>query len=110
MPMKTSRWQALSISQVSLILLLLLGVGLPFWMESAGSRAELRSERLNHEVDRVRFFVHRMNECLRGVLLDPKNGAEARTCEAAEEDAENRTGVEIDRHRWSRLSRSMRTG
>ena len=56
-PMKTSRWQALSISQVSLILLLLLGVGLTFWMESASAGAELRSGRLNHEVDRIRFSV-----------------------------------------------------
>jgi methyl-accepting chemotaxis protein WspA len=86
--MKTSRWQALSISQVSLILLLLLGVGLTFWMESTSSRAEMRSERLSHEVDRIKYYVHRMNECFRGVLLDPMNGSEARTCKAAEEEAE----------------------
>jgi len=86
-PMKTSRWQALSISQVSLILLLLLGVGLTFWMVSAKADADLRGEKLDHETDRVRFFVHRMNECLRGILLDPKNDPEMRSCEAAEADA-----------------------
>jgi methyl-accepting chemotaxis protein WspA len=85
--MKTSRWQALSTSQVILILLLMLGVGLTFWMESASANAALRSERLNHEVDRVRFLVHRLNECVRGILLDPKNESEKRNCEVAEKDA-----------------------
>jgi len=84
--MKTSRWQALSTSQVILILLLMLGVGLTFWMESASAGAELRSERLNHEIDRVRYLVHRMNECVRGILLDPTNKMERQNCEAAEKD------------------------
>lgn len=85
--MKTSRWQALSISQVALILLLLLGVGLTFWMESASSSAEMRSQRLNHDVDRLRFYVYRMSEGLRGVLLSPTTSeVDRRAREAAESD------------------------
>jgi methyl-accepting chemotaxis protein WspA len=84
--MKTSRWQALSISQVALILLLLLGVGLTFWMESAQSWADMRAERLNHDVDRLRLQLHRMNESLRGALLDPGSETERRQRDTAEAD------------------------
>jgi len=72
---------------VSLISLLLLGVGLTFWMESASSRAEVRRVKLNSDAEHVKFLVHRLNECLRGILIDPKGETERRSCEAAEAEA-----------------------
>jgi methyl-accepting chemotaxis protein WspA len=85
--MKTSRWQALSFSQVALIVLLLLGVGMTFWMENTRSNAELSSERLLRDVERLRFHFLRIGDGLRGIMLVPTNETDRRNCEAALKEA-----------------------
>ena len=76
----------LNTAQVVLIVLLLVGVGLMFWVERTRSDAQARSDRLEHRAEHVRLDLTLMSNSLRGLLLDPKSEGEQKRRRDAESD------------------------
>lgn len=82
-------WQHLSIARVLLVLLLLAGFGVAWWMAQARGDAELRSLQLATAESRSYADLSRLSEMLTGLLLDPKSGPQGRRqheANAAEDD------------------------
>jgi methyl-accepting chemotaxis protein WspA len=70
---KMSFWQRLKTSLAILILLLIIGAGLAWWVEKARSTIDHRSDQLQNDAANVRLALVEMGDALRGLLLDPKN-------------------------------------
>lgn len=70
---KMSFWQRLKTSLAVLILLLIIGAGLAWWVEKTRSTIDHRSDQLENDAANVRLKLVEMGNALRGLLLDPKN-------------------------------------
>ena len=68
--------QRFNAARLLLILLLLAGAGLTFWVAKTGSNALQRTDQLSDARDRINSDVVVLNEAVRGILLDPKNDPE----------------------------------
>ncbi len=69
-------WRRLNASLALLILLLLIGAALAWWVAAARSQAGLRSAALWTGHWRIQLDLAQMNDAVRGLLLDPKNDPE----------------------------------
>ncbi|HWY77848.1 MAG TPA: methyl-accepting chemotaxis protein [Verrucomicrobiae bacterium] len=69
-------WRRLNASLALLILLLVVGVAVAWWVAVARSQAGHRSDELATDSARVRLDLAQMNDAVRGLLLDPKNDLE----------------------------------
>ena len=83
---KTTIWQRLNIALLSLIFVLLAGVGLALWVAEARVTATERREQLSAAKDRIGYDVLLISDTVRGLLLDPKNKAEQEQKSNAEAD------------------------
>jgi methyl-accepting chemotaxis protein WspA len=83
---KLTIWQRLNTALAFLILLLLIGVGLAFWIEKSRSSAELTKVQLTSDKDRLLMNIVIMSDGLRGLMLDPANEIEKRRRQGAEGD------------------------
>ena len=79
-------WQRLNTAFGLLIVLLLAGVGLALWVSDARSTAAHRTDLLSAAKDRIAYDVVSLSDTVRGLLLDPRNAAEKRRKDEAEED------------------------
>ncbi len=70
---KSTVWRRLNTAQLILVALLLLGVGLAFWIEHRRVESERRSARLDAGVERIRLDLIQISANLRGQLLDPRD-------------------------------------
>src|SRR5262249_8088739 len=70
---KMSFWQRLKTSLAVLILLLIIGAGLAWWVEKTRSSIDHRSDQLQNDAANVRLKLVEMGDAFRGALLDPKN-------------------------------------
>ncbi len=86
---KMSFWQRLRTSLAVLILLLIIGAGLAWWVERTRSTIEHRSDQLENDAANVRLKVVEMGDALRGLLLDPKNVSDRKLGADAEKDLEH---------------------
>jgi methyl-accepting chemotaxis protein WspA len=77
-PKEAALWRQLNSATLALMLLLLAGGGLVFWIACARASAELRSCQLDNAKDRIRFDAVVLTDALRGLLLDPRSAAERR--------------------------------
>ena len=73
---KSSIGQHLQTSSAALILLLLIGVGVVFWVEKSRSSATLLAVQRSAAADRIRHDLLQTSDALRGLLLSPKNETE----------------------------------
>jgi methyl-accepting chemotaxis protein WspA len=71
-----SIWQRLNTAFWVLIVLLLAGVVLAWWVAYACSAVAHRSHELSAAKDRIAYDVVFISDTVRGLLLDPKNAAE----------------------------------
>jgi methyl-accepting chemotaxis protein WspA len=71
-------WQRLTVARVVLLLLLLAGLGLVWWITRIYSDADQTGLQLAGAQGRAGSDLVRLNENLRGVLLDPKSDPEGR--------------------------------
>ncbi len=78
--------QRLNTALALLILLLLVGVLLAFWIEKTSSLSVHRRDELGDLKDRLHLDAARMSDALRGLLLDPKNESEKKRRKEAETD------------------------
>src|SRR4051794_39739472 len=83
---KMTIWRRLNASLALLILLLLIGAGLAWWVEYAGSKAALRNNELLAGAARIRLQLVQMNDALRGLLLDPRNDLDRKSSSSAENE------------------------
>lgn len=65
-------WQRLNLAVASLILLLVLGGGLAFWMERSQSSADRKVESLSRAQSRIALEIARYTAALRGFVLSPE--------------------------------------
>jgi methyl-accepting chemotaxis protein WspA len=79
-------WQRLNIAFWLLILLLLAGVGLAFWVVNTRAAGVHNSDELAATKDRIAYDVVLLSDTVRGLLLDPKNEAEKRRKDHVERD------------------------
>lgn len=79
-------WQRLDRALLLLILLLFVAVGLAFWVALERSNANLRSEELSGDEDRVCYDVMLMIDSLRGMAAEPKNELEQKRHREAEQE------------------------
>src|ERR1035441_6672907 len=87
LPMKiVTTWQRLNIAFWLLILLLLAGVGLAFWVVNTRAAGVHNSDELAATKDRIAYDVVLLSDTVRGLLLDPKNEAEKRRKDHVERD------------------------
>src|SRR5205807_460310 len=91
-------WQRLNTALLLLVVLLLAGVGLAVWVEKAGSDASERSGELSGARDRIYSDVIRIDDAVRGLLLDPKNEPEKSHQEEAEKDLKQKLKQVQDRY------------
>jgi methyl-accepting chemotaxis protein WspA len=75
---KMTLWRRINAPLALLVLLLLIGAGMAWWVADARSHADHRSEELTADSTWVRLDVTRMNDAFRGLLLDAKNPAETK--------------------------------
>ena len=73
---KTTVSRRLNTSQLVLIVVVLVGVGLAFWVERTRSDAQNRSDRLSGGAKSVRLDLALMSSSLRGLLFEPKSEGE----------------------------------
>jgi methyl-accepting chemotaxis protein WspA len=101
-------WQRLNTAFWLLILLLLAGVGLAFWMATARNAIDHRSGQLSAAKESIRYDVVLISDTVRGLLLDPKNDAEKRRKREAEADLVSQmTFIEREFSRYPNLLRSV---
>ena len=79
-------WQRLDRALLLLILLLFVAVGLAFWVSLERSNANLRSEELSGDRDRVCYDVMLMIDSLRGMAAEPKNELERKRHHESEQE------------------------
>lgn len=84
-----SFWQRLRTSLAVLILLLIIGSGLAWWVERTSSIIDHRSDQLENEAANVRLKLVEMGDALRGLLLDPKNLPDRKLGADAERELEH---------------------
>lgn len=73
---KMTIWRRLNASLAILILLLLAGAGLAWWVQKALSDSNLRNEELDKDAARVRWKLMQISYAQRGLLLDPKSDSD----------------------------------
>ncbi|MDB6016798.1 MAG: chemotaxis sensory transducer [Pedosphaera sp.] len=83
---KMTIWRRLNTSLAILIVLLLVGAGLAWWVEHARSLANHSGDELISDAARVRLQLAQMNDALRGLLLDPRNELEIKRSEDAQRE------------------------
>lgn len=66
-------WRRLNFPLVALLSLLLMGVGLAWWVQSEISESRHRNDVLDRDAMKVRYDLVRLSDSLRAALLDPKN-------------------------------------
>ena len=86
---KMSFWQRLKTSLAVLILLLIIGAGLAWWVEKTRSTIDHRSDQLENDAANVRLKLVEMGDALRGLLLDPKNEPDRKIGADAEKELEH---------------------
>jgi methyl-accepting chemotaxis protein WspA len=69
-------WLRLNVTFAVLVLLLLTGGGLAFWIEKTAKTGELRSKDLEATKANIHAGFVAMSDALRGLLLDPQNDME----------------------------------
>jgi methyl-accepting chemotaxis protein WspA len=69
-------WRRLNLPLAALLTLLLMGVGLAWWVQSERSESRHRNDQLDNDAMKVRWKLAQMSDSLRAALLDPKNAAE----------------------------------
>jgi methyl-accepting chemotaxis protein WspA len=79
-------WQRLNAAFWVLVLLLLAGIGLAWWVASARSDAVHRSDELSAAKHKIEYDAVFISDTVRGLLLDPKNDPEKRRKAEAEGD------------------------
>ena len=86
---KSTVWRRLNTAQLILVALLLLGVGLAFWIEHRRVESERRSARLDAGVERIRLDLIQISANLRGQLLDPRDALDRKSKITPETDLFN---------------------
>lgn len=86
---KMSFWQRLKTSLAVLILLLIIGAGLAWWVEKTRSTIDHRSDLLENDAAKVHLKLLEMGDALRGLLLDPKNEQDRKISADAEKELEH---------------------
>jgi methyl-accepting chemotaxis protein WspA len=71
-----THWQRVNTSLKVLILLLIIGAALAWWVENTRSKIDHRSDQLENNAALVRLKVLEMSDAFRGLLLDPKSEAD----------------------------------
>ena len=85
--MKTmTTWRRLNVAFWLLVVLLLVGVGLAFWVANARTNADRRSAQLAAARATIAYKVVLISDTVRGLLLDPKDTLEKRHKREAEND------------------------
>src|SRR5208282_5689128 len=103
-------WQRLNTTLWLLIALLLAGVGLALWAVLARSAEVHRSDQLSSAKDRAACDVVLLSDIVRGLLLDPKNGAEERRKGEAEAELASRLKfIQSEFSEYPDLMRSVRS-
>jgi methyl-accepting chemotaxis protein WspA len=103
-------WQRLNTTLWLLIALLLAGVGLALWAVLARSAEVHRSDQLSSAKDRAACDVVLLSDTVRGLLLDPKNGAEERRKGEAEAELASRLKfIQSEFSEYPDLMRSVRS-
>jgi methyl-accepting chemotaxis protein WspA len=69
-------WRRLNTSLALLILLLLVGAGLAWWVAQERANAQHRSDMLKTASARIHLDLAQMNDAVRGLLLEPKSDLE----------------------------------
>ncbi|MST95311.1 MAG: methyl-accepting chemotaxis protein [Pedosphaera sp.] len=83
---KSNVWRQLNAAQVALIVLLIIGASLTFWIEHTRAAAGDRSDHLARNSERIRSDFAVMSESVRGVLLNTRNENERVRRETAAKD------------------------
>lgn len=86
---KTTVWRRLNTAQIVLIVLLLIEVGLTFFMQNVGAHAEQRGLQLAGGADRIRLDLAQMGNTVRGLLLDAKANIDRKPTIDPERDLED---------------------
>lgn len=83
-----THWQRVNTSLKVLILLLIIGAALAWWVENTRSKIDHRSDQLENNAALVRLKVLEMSDAFRGLLLDPKSEADKKMGADAEKELE----------------------
>ncbi len=83
-----SFWQRLRTSLAVLILLLIVGAALAWWVEKTRSAIDHQSDQLENDSANARLKLVEMGDAFRGLLLDPKSEADRKLGAEAEKELE----------------------
>lgn len=102
-------WQRLNLALLFLVLLLLAGVGLAFWVQHNRDTAERRQLDLLRARDRIAYDILLITDSLRALSLDPKNKLEQNRTRDAESDLRTRvTQIQTEFTEFPSLITSLR--
>jgi methyl-accepting chemotaxis protein WspA len=85
---KLTFWRRLNLPSALLLVLLLMGVGLAWWVQAERSGSRHRNDLLDDDAMRVRWKLAQISDSLRAVLLDPKNAEDKNVGREAMDDLE----------------------